>query len=157
MAEFSMPDFSVPNLAGTDLTFPDLTSPDPTRPDPPLPDLLAPSIPAGLEQPPTDEPSPALPDLTDPLIPGELSLPDASTPEYAETLLATIDVPMADPPGELAGAAMELVHASPDNQDLPAGLTYAKDYTTQEEMTHRLRHLATLILGLDGKVPVNEQ
>ncbi|MDQ2762531.1 MAG: hypothetical protein M3Y22_03290, partial [Pseudomonadota bacterium] len=80
-----------------------------------------------------------------------------STPEYAETLLPAIDVPMSDAPGELADAAMGLVHASPDNQDLPSGLTYAKDYTTQEEMTHRLRHLATLILGLDGKVPVNEQ
>lgn len=157
MAEFSMPDFSVPNLAGTDLTFPDLTRPDPTRPDPPLPDLLAPPIPLELDRPPTDEPSPALPDLTDPLIPGDLHMPDASTPEYVETLLPVIDVPMSDQPGKLADAAIELVHASPDSQDLPAGLTYAKDYTTQEEMTHRLRHLATLILGLDGKVPVSEQ
>ncbi|MBA2286660.1 MAG: hypothetical protein H0W02_14380 [Ktedonobacteraceae bacterium] len=157
MAEFSMPDFSVPNLAGTDLTFPDLTFPDPTRPDPPLPDLLAPSIPAELDRPPVAEPSPALPDLTDPLIPGDLHRPDASAPEYGETLLPAIDVAMSDPPGELAGAAMELVHSSPDSQNLPAGLTYVKDYMTQEEMTHRLRHLATLILGLDGKVTVSEQ
>ncbi|MBA2287294.1 MAG: hypothetical protein H0W02_17625 [Ktedonobacteraceae bacterium] len=157
MAEFSMPDFSVPDLTSTDLTFPVPTFPDPTRPDPPLPDLLTPAIPAELDRPPVNEPAPALPDLTDPLIPGDLHMPDASASEYTESLLATIDVPMSKLPGELADAAMELVHASPDSQNLPAGLTYAKDYTTQEEMTHRLRHLATLILGLDGKVPVNDQ
>jgi hypothetical protein len=157
MAEFSMPDFSVPDLTGTDLTFPDLTFPDPTRPDPPLPDLLTPAIPAGLDQPPVNEPAPALPDLTDPLIPGELDTPDASVPEYAETLLAPINVRTSDAPGELADTAMELVGASPDNQNLPPGLTYPQDYTTRQQMTHRLRRLATLILGLEGKMPVNEQ
>jgi hypothetical protein len=157
MADFSMPDFSVPDLAGTDLTFPDLTFPDPTRPDPPLPDLLTPLVPAELDRPPVNEPAPALPDLTNPLIPGELHTPDTIVPEYAEMQLNAIDVPMSDPPGKLADAALELVDASPDSQNLPPGLTYSQDYMTQEEMTHRLRRLATLILGLEGKMPVNEQ
>lgn len=150
MADFSAPDFSVPALADADLERPGLAFPDPARPDPPLPALLAPAIPPELDLQP-DEPLLSA-HLEPPLPVTDLRLPPSAEPEYAEKLRGPLDVTLAQPAGELASDAREMARESPDARQVPPGLSYARDFTTQETMTHRLRRLALLLAGLDGNV-----
>ena len=55
-------------------------------------------------------------------------------------------------PGTLDSSASSLVLNSPDNRQLPAGLTYDALNSTAD-LTTRERHLGMLLLGLEGKMP----
>lgn len=148
MSDFSLPDFRVPELDATDLTMPDFTMPDASLPDPSLPDLMQPLIPLDLDvlASSVNLASPAL--NADHSVNGyPLAMPDEldAQGESGE--------PAQDTPGMLDSSAQSLVLNSPDNRQLPAGLTYDALHST-DGMTTRERHLGTLLLGLEGKVPL---
>ena len=144
MSDFSLPDFRVPELDATDLTMPDFTMPDVSLPDPSLPDLMQPLIPLDLDvlTSSVNLASPAL-NVDHPINGYPLAMPD-ELDESGE--------PAQDMPGMLDSSAQSLVLNSPDNRQLPTGLTYDALHST-DGMTSRERHLGTLLLGLEGKVP----
>jgi hypothetical protein len=151
MPDFSLPDVSVPELQMADLMMPDFDMPDASLPDPPLPSLLQPVIPPALDV----LASSANPDLdaaysVHPASGFPLAMPE--TPEMSGMPDIGYD-PTQDMPGTLASSASSLVLNSPDNQQLPAGLAYDMLNSTPD-LTTRERHLGMLLLGLEGKTPV---
>lgn len=157
LADSTLPNFSLPPLEMVDLTSPGLSLPDPVRPDPFLPDLTALDEPDDLDRPDMTLPNPYGSDLLQPALPETpeaWALMDERVPqEYGDLTAPTaVQVPLADTLASLAPAAQAMVDSSADAQHLPTGLHYDQVYTTQDEMTHRARHLAPLLLGLDGQV-----
>ncbi|MHB8598362.1 MAG: hypothetical protein ACYDER_16285 [Ktedonobacteraceae bacterium] len=151
MPDFSLPDVSVPELQMADLMMPDFDMPDASLPDPPLPSLLQPVIPPALDV----LASSANPDLdaTHPASGFPLAMPE--TPEMSG-MPGIPDVaydPTQDMPGTLDSSASSLVVHSPDNQQLPDSLAYDMLNSTAD-LTTRERHLGMLLLGLEGKTPV---
>ena len=149
MSDCSMPDFNVPELQVTDLTMPDFSMPDASLPDPPSPVLMELVIPAELDV----LAGSAVPDAVDPTDGYSLTLADtqdmqdmSGEPEGPGELVQNV-------PGMLDSSADSLVLHSPDNQQLPSGLAYDALNSTAE-MTTRERHLGMLLLGLEGKMPV---
>jgi hypothetical protein len=61
------------------------------------------------------------------------------------------EVHMEDHPGSLATDALSALHASPDYQELPSGVTIANNNLLQPGSTHRTRHEAIQFLGLDAE------
>lgn len=153
LADSTRPDFSLPPLEKADLSMPGLTLLNPQQPDPYLPDLTAPQIPDDLDRPDVLLPDPFSPDLLQPALPETLTLSDAQTPEYPElTGPVDVQIPLAEEPATLAPSALSLAGNSADAQNLPPHLRYDQVYTAQDEMTHRARHLAPLLLALEGQV-----
>jgi hypothetical protein len=149
MAEFSTPDFSVPPLAAGQPGLPALELPDPARPDPPAAALLQPAAPAALELPNPRQPDPPVPDLIDPVMPPDLlRFPPATTHSLGDR--PQIAPALAEPPAQLAPATSQLAHNSADAKQLPPELHYDETRTVQDGMTSRLRHLAPLLLLLQG-------
>ncbi|MEO8971839.1 MAG: hypothetical protein ABI406_09610 [Ktedonobacteraceae bacterium] len=148
MSDFSLPDFSVPELQTADLMMPDFTMPDASMPDPPLPNLLQPVIPPALDV----LASSATPDLdaAHPTSGYPLAMPE--TPEMSGMPDVAYD-PVQNMPGTLDSSASSLVLNSPDNRQLPVSLAYDALHSTAD-LTTRDRHLGMLLLGLEGKVPV---
>ncbi len=148
MPDFSLPDVSVPELQTADLMMPDFDMPDASLPDPLLPNLLQPVIPPALDV----LASSANPDLdaAHPASGFPLALPE--TPEMSAMSDIGYD-PTQDMPGTLDSSASTLVVNSPDNRQLPAGLAYDALNSTAD-LTTRERHLGKLLLGLEGKMPV---
>lgn len=143
--DFTAPDFTQPALQQTDFTTPGFTLPDPAQPSMVIPSAL---WPADLEQGTPGQPDPASPDLTMPDVPGDLDLPASNThvlpaPNYEP------EVVMGQRPGTLDPAALEMLHDSPDDTELPPDLSYPQLYITQNEMSRRRRHLGMLELGLE--------
>jgi hypothetical protein len=155
MSDFSLPDFRVPELDVTDLTMPDFTMPDANLPDPPSPDLMQPLIPLDLDvlASSVNLASPALnadhPESGYPLaMPDMPDEPDGPDEQGESGELAQ------DMPGTLDSSAQSLVLDSPDNRQLPAGLAYDALNSTAG-LTTRERHMGMLLLGLEGKGPVD--
>ncbi len=60
------------------------------------------------------------------------------------------EVHMEDHPGSLAADALSALHASPDYQDLPSGVTLANNNLLQPGSTRRTRHETPQFIGLDA-------
>jgi hypothetical protein len=154
MPDFSLPDVSVPELQMADLMMPDFDMPDASLPDPPLPNLLQLVIPPALDVLASSANSNLDAAYSAHPVSGfPLAMPE--TPEISG-LPGMSDIgydPTQDMPGTLASSASSLVVNSPDNQQLPAGLAYDMLNSTPD-LTTRERHLGMLLLGLEGKMPV---
>lgn len=157
MPDFSLPDASVPELQTADLLMPDFDMPDASLPDPPLPNLLQPVIPPALDVLASSA-DPEL-DATHPASGIPLAMPETlelssmlDMPDMSEMPDVAYD-PTQDMPGTLDSSASSLVVNSPDNRQLPAGLAYDALNSTAD-LTTRERHLGMLLLGLEGKTPV---
>jgi hypothetical protein len=151
MPDFSLPDVSVPELQTADLMMPDFDMPDASLPDPPLPSLLQPVIPPALDVLASSANSNLNAAYSvHPASGFPLAIPE--TPEMSGMSDVAYD-PTQDMPGTLASSASSLVVNSPDNQQLPAGLVYDMLNSTPD-LTTRERHLGMLLLGLEGKMPV---
>lgn len=145
--DFGVPDFALPVLERADPAMPGFTLPNPTRPEPAVARQLS-LWPGGLDRPDAGLPTVDSPDLSKPEMPPDLTRPAPNKhalprPEFAP------DVVMRERPGEMDPAAAEMLLDSPDQQDLPAGLSYPQLYTSQDEMSTRKRHLGMLELGLE--------
>ncbi len=151
MPDFSLPDVSVPELQMADLMMPDFDMPDASLPDPPLPTLLQPVFPPALDVLASSA-NPQL-DAAHPASGFPLTMPE--TPELSglPAMSDAVYDPAQNMPGTLASSASSLVVNSPDNQQLPAGLAYDALNSTPD-LTTRERHLGMLLLGLEGKTPV---
>nr|BBH95025.1 hypothetical protein KTA_32240 [Thermogemmatispora argillosa] len=144
MTDYQLPDFNVPPLSAAEPGLPALTLPDPEQPDPPRPALLEPA-PTPLELPPAEQPDPPLADLLAPIFPP--SLRRFPTSEHALGKVSATPA-IGEAPATLAQHIAALIESSPDAQSLPSDLRYEETRTTQDRMTHRLRHLAPLLLAL---------
>jgi hypothetical protein len=174
---FTAPDMSQPQLQGSaGLTNDGITWLAGEQVDPALPDLEQYAQPFALDiyssssaNPNADEPW-----LSDILLDGQV--PALETEDGAEALdvlhgqahvadplLAELQPPQLEPevrmddhPGSLADDALSDLHASPDYQDLPYGVTMNNNNLLQPGSTRRTRHEALQFLGLDAQ-PGNSQ
>ncbi|MBX5450675.1 hypothetical protein [Thermogemmatispora sp.] len=149
MAADQSPDFTFPSLSPDEPGLPALTFPDSEQPDPPRPTLLQPApVPqelCPLVHPLPERPDPPLDDLLAPILPsGLLRLPPN---EHALGQVSATPI-LGEVPTTPAPDIAALAASSPDAQSLPSGLLYNEIRTTQDNMTHRLRHLAPLLQAL---------
>jgi hypothetical protein len=153
LADSTLPNFSLPPLEKVDLTIPGLSLPDPTRPDPFLPDLTTPDVPDDLDRLDVTLPDPRSPDLLSPVISQVLVQPDEER-SALQDLYGPVEVhaQVIEEPATLDPSALPLAANSADALQIPPHLRYEQVHTTQDEMARRTRHLAPLLLGLDGQV-----
>ena len=136
---------------------PDFDMPDANMPDPPLPSLLQPVIPPALDV----LASSANSDLdaaysAHPASGFPLAMPETPEMSGLPGLPGMSDIgydPTQDMPGTLDSSALSLALHSPDNRQLPASLAYDALNSTPD-LTTRERHLGMLLLGLEGKGPM---
>jgi hypothetical protein len=170
---FSAPDMSQPHLQNAaGLTNDGITWLPGVQVDPALPDLQQYAHPFALDMYSSSASNPIAdePWLSDVLLGNQA--PSLETEAGAEALdvlsglagqahdplLAKLqppqlepDVHMEDHPGSLATDALSALHASPDYQELPSGVTMDNNNLLQPGSTHRTRHEALQFLGLDAE------
>ncbi|WP_052888090.1 hypothetical protein [Thermogemmatispora carboxidivorans] len=148
MTEDQLPIFRLPSLAPDPPGLPALTLPDPEQPDPPAL-LFGPSASVPLDLPPTERPDPPLPTLLEPLLPPNLL---RFPPGEHAVGQAEVAPTLGETPATLAPESATHIQRSVDAQALPPTLDYNETRTTQDGMTHRLRHLAPLLLALSDRL-----
>ncbi|WP_376795830.1 hypothetical protein [Thermogemmatispora sp.] len=137
----------LPSLTPEPPDQPTLALPDPEQPDPPVLSLPLPASDL-LDQLPIHLPDPPVPSLLEPILTANLSHPPANTHIADPVTVAPV---LGAVPATLALDIAARVQRSADAQLLPANLHYDETRTTQEHMTHRLRHLAPLLLALSAE------
>ncbi|WP_069801480.1 hypothetical protein [Thermogemmatispora onikobensis] len=147
MTDDQLPTFRFPPLAPDPPGLPALTLPDPEQPDPATLSFGL-SASAPLDLPPTDRPDPPLPTLLAPLLPPNLLRFPPSEHAVGQTEVAPT---LGETPATLAPEGATRLQRSADVQALPPTLYYEETRTTQGGMTHRLRHLAPLLLALSNR------
>ncbi|MBX5455903.1 MAG: hypothetical protein IRZ31_03295 [Thermogemmatispora sp.] len=157
MTDDQLPAFRFPRLAPDTPGLPALTLPDPEKADPSALFFAQPAS-APLDLPPTNQPDPPLPTLLEPLLPPNLLRFPASEHSLGQTEIAPT---LGESPATLAPEIAAQVERSADARSLPPTLHYDETRTTQAGMTHRLRHLASLLLALsegpEGSPPWDSQ
>lgn len=148
---------SVPAIRAFDLASPAIDALAPFEPDPATGDLLQFDRPRGLFMLAASEfpmmPDPMMPDLSLYDRPAALDMPgplmvDPALPDLQHPTLDQ-QVEMQDRPGDLAPAALAMMHDLPAYQQLPAGSPKALWMAQQGNNQARERHLGMLMLGLD--------
>ncbi|HLX58761.1 MAG TPA: hypothetical protein VKR83_17210 [Ktedonobacteraceae bacterium] len=123
----------IPDLKAFDLTAPGIDLTAPFAPDPLTGDLLQFDRPGGLQQFEASDvpmmPDPALPDWQHPTLDQQVEMPDR--------------------PGDLASAALTMMHDMPTYKQLPTDNEKALWMAQQGNNQARERHLGMLMLGLD--------
>ncbi|RAQ95638.1 hypothetical protein [Thermogemmatispora tikiterensis] len=138
-----------PPLAPDTPGLPALTLPDPEKADPSALFLAQPAS-ALLDLPSTDQPDPPLPTLLEPLLPPNLLRFPSSEHSLRQAEIAPT---LGEAPATLSPEIAAQVRRSADARLLPPTLHYDETRTTQDGMTHRLRHLASLLLALSQESP----
>ncbi len=149
---FSGPFASVPVIRAFDLASPGIDALAPFEPDPATGDLLQFDRPRGLFMLAASE-FPMMPDLSLYDRPAALDMPgplmvDPALPDLQHPTLDQ-QVEMQGRPGDLAPAALAMMHDLPAYQQLPAGSAKALWMAQQGNNQARERHLGMLMLGLD--------
>ena len=154
---FSGPFASVPVIRAFDLASPGIDALAPFEPDPATGDLLQFDRPRGLFMLAASEfpmmPDPMMPDLSLYDRPAALDMPgplmvDPALPDLQHPTLDQ-QVEMQGRPGDLAPAALAMMHDMPAYQQLPVGSAKALWMAQQGNNQARERHLGMLMLGLD--------